>query len=425
MSEWAASRLKYLARANRHVLPESTDPQFRFRYVDIGDVTQGSISREGESFDFSEAPSRARRVAQPGDVVISTVRTYLRAVAGALETTEPTVYSTGFAVVEPRVSQVFSGFLAYLMQGDEFIQSVEARSVGVSYPAITAAEVMNSRCIVPPLAEQCAIADYLDRETAKIDTLIAKQNEMIATLRERRVGLVVATVTRGQAADVSTQPGPSWAGRVPGPWSVLPLKRVIAGIQTGTWGTDADGGENDITCVRVADFDRPRLAVGKSETLRSVVASDRRRLGLRNGDLLIEKSGGTAINPVGFVAIYDRDDAAVCANFIGRIRFRSGQAPRFWLYALHGSYASGLTWRHVKQTTGIQNLDLDSFVAERFPVPPLDKQREIADYLDRETAKIDTLIAKVERHIELAKERRSALITAAVTGQIDVTKDAA
>nr|WP_241246499.1 MULTISPECIES: restriction endonuclease subunit S [Micrococcus] len=134
----------------------------------------------------------------------------------------------------------------------------------------------------------------------------------------------------------------------------------------------------------------------------------------------MEKSGGTGINPVGFVVSYESDEESIFANFIVRLRPRPDQHARFWLYALNGAYTSGLTWKSVNQTTGIQNLDMASFMSELFPVPPLDEQREIADHLDRETAKIDALIAKAERFIELAQERRAALITAAVTGQIEI-----
>ena len=134
----------------------------------------------------------------------------------------------------------------------------------------------------------------------------------------------------------------------------------------------------------------------------------------------MEKSGGTGKNPVGFVVAYESDEESIYANFIVRLRPRPGQNRRYWLYALNGSYTSGLTWKSVNQTTGIQNLDMTSFMSEVFPIPPLDEQRAIADRLDRETAAIDTLIAKAERFIELTQERRAALITAAVTGKIEI-----
>ncbi|WP_082740790.1 restriction endonuclease subunit S [Dermacoccus sp. CCH2-D9] len=387
------------------------------RYIRTTDIASPTALRD--DVFASQPPDIANQArVQAGDLLMTAAGTIGKSTR--LGDIGPACFA-GFLVRFRPNARTEGRYIGYWMQSQHYWDQIAVGAVRSTIDNFSASKYRRLRVPMWSLTEQRAIADYLDRKTAKIDTLIEKQTTMIERLRERRVGLVVATVARGLNADVPKQAGPGWAGEVPAPWRVLPLKRVLASVQTGTWGAEADGGDDDITCVRVADFDRPRLAVGESDTLRSVSAPDRRRLGLRRGDLLIEKSGGTAINPVGFVAIYDTDHAAVCANFIGRMRFRPGQASRFWLYALHGSYASGLTWRHVKQTTGIQNLDLDSFVAEQFPVPPLAEQREIADYLDRETAKIDTLIAKVERHIELARERRAALITAAVTGQIDVT----
>lgn len=280
--------------------------------------------------------------------------------------------------------------------------------------------------VVVPLAslpEQRAIADFLDRETARIDVLIEKQTTMISLLKERRISAIVRATTVGLGDQNLADSGIYWATRSPLTWSSSPLKRLLQSVQSGVWGGDADGGTDDISCVRVTDFDRLHLSVADAPTIRSINQFDRSKCRLHRGDLLIEKSGGTSINPVGFVVAYESDDASVYANFIARLRVHGHHAPRYWLYALNGSYGSGLTWKSVKQTTGIQNLDMDAFLAEWFPVPPLEEQHEIAGFLDRETAKIDNLIAKTERMIELSRERRSALITAAVTGQIDVSKE--
>lgn len=123
----------------------------------------------------------------------------------------------------------------------------------------------------------------------------------------------------------------------------------------------------------------------------------------------MEKSGGTDANPVGFTAMFDGEYEAVSSNFISRIRLSNNQNPRFWLYALGASYATRRTEQCVRRTTGIQNLDQGAFFNELFAVPPLDEQLAIADYLDRETSQIDTLIAEQERLIVLLRERRQAI----------------
>ena len=201
-------------------------------------------------------------------------------------------------------------------------------------------------------------------------------------------------------------------------WPTARLKNLVEPIQTGVWGVDPKGDADDVLCVRVADFDRQRFGLKSVETVRSVAQKDRAPRLLQAGDILLEKSGGTDANPVGFTVMFDGHYPAVSSNFIGRIRMRPGQHPRFWLYALAASYFTRRTQKCVRQTTGIQNLDQSAFFSEVFAVPPLEDQRAIADFLDRETARIDTLIDEQQRLIELLRERRLAAITESVVASL-------
>jgi type I restriction enzyme, S subunit len=193
-------------------------------------------------------------------------------------------------------------------------------------------------------------------------------------------------------------------------WPRTRLKNLVESAQAGVWGSEPEGNENDILCVRVADFDRQRLGLKSVDTVRSIPEGDRATRLLRPGDILLEKSGGTDANPVGFTVIFDGRYPAVSSNFIGRIRMREGQYPRFWLYALAASYLTRRTQKCVRQTTGIQNLDQGAFFNEIFAVPSFDEQCAIADYLDRETARIEALIEEQQRLIDMLRERRAAAI---------------
>ena len=269
-------------------------------------------------------------------------------------------------------------------------------------------------------SEQRAIADFLDREAAQVDAMIEAQRDLVAVLEERRSAVIWSGVTKGVDGAPTSPSGIQWIGDMPSHWAVHRLKNSILSIQAGVWGEEPQGDETDVRCVRVADFDRARRGVSDLDvTLRSVPLSDHVRFGLRKGDLLLEKSGGTGLNPVGFVAMYDSDQPAVCSNFIGRVRLRSEQHPRYWLYAHAASYLYRLTHRSVKQTTGIQNLDVGAYLDEQFPYPKYDEQQRIADHLDATTARIDAMIDAANESIALMQERRSALISAAVTGRID------
>ena len=169
---WEAKRLKYSASINDDALPETTLPDFEFKYVDIGGVNAVDGITATEEVVFENAPSRARRKVRHGDTIVSTVRTYLRAIAPIKNPPENLIVSTGFAVVRPR--KVEPAFLAYALRESSFIESVVARSVGVSYPACNASEVGGIAIPLPDPAEQRAIAAFLDRETGRVDRLVAK-----------------------------------------------------------------------------------------------------------------------------------------------------------------------------------------------------------------------------------------------------------
>lgn len=213
-----------------------------------------------------------------------------------------------------------------------------------------------------------------------------------------------------------------WLGEVPEGWGVDRLKRSITSCRNGIWGGDAQGNEEDIPCVRVADFDRPRLRVElMGPTIRNVTVREREGRMLKRGNLLLEKSGGGENQPVGYVVLYDDEREAVCSNFIAKVQIAKAMVPSFWRYVHHAAYSVRLNTRSIKQTSGIQNLDDHQYFDERAVFPSYAEQQTIAAFLDRETDRIDTLIAKKTRFIELLKEKRQAVITHAVTKGLDDT----
>ncbi|WP_066258957.1 restriction endonuclease subunit S [Hydrogenophaga flava] len=214
--------------------------------------------------------------------------------------------------------------------------------------------------------------------------------------------------------------GVEWLGQVPCHWRVDRLKASIVSSKNGIWGEESKGDENDIPCVRVADFDRQKLRVELSEpTIRNVTAKERDGRTLNKGDLLLEKSGGGESQPVGCVVLYDDERPAVCSNFVARVQLAPGMVSSFWRYVHAAAYAVRLTIGSINQTSGIQNLDQDRYYNERAAFPTFKEQTAIATFLDHETAKIDALVAEQERLIELLKEKRQAVISHAVTMGLD------
>ncbi len=192
-AHWEVKRLKYSARINASTISESTDAGFVISYIDIASVDSNGIVANSQEMCFENAPSRARRVVHDGDTILSTVRTYLKAIAYVHDYPANTIVSTGFAVLSPK-HFVASRFLFRLIQSEVFVQSVVANSEGVGYPAISPTRLGCLPIWIPPIDEQQAIVVYIDEKTTQIDALIVKVKQHIEKLREYRIALISAAV---------------------------------------------------------------------------------------------------------------------------------------------------------------------------------------------------------------------------------------
>ena len=299
---------------------------------------------------------------------------------------------------------------------------LDTNSQDTGVPGLSREAAYSTRFVAPSYSEQVTIAAFLDIEIAKIDKLIDKQERLITLLQEKRQALISHVVTKGLNPNVSMKDsGVEWFGKIPGDWHVDRLKWTAEGCNNGIWGEEADGGENDIICIRVADFDRQKFTVNLSDpTFRLVTQSQRASRELKQGDLLLEKSGGGEKQPVGVVVIYDHPEPAVCSNFVAKMVIRPEYNSRYICYVHTMLYSKRVNTRSIKQNTGIQNLDSSAYLDEKFPIPSLIEQNTIATFLDTETTQIDMLSEKARKVIDRLTERRIALISAVVTGKIDV-----
>ena len=213
-------RLKYAATINDEALGEETDADYELQYVDIGNVDSAGTIHEIATHRFEDAPSRARRRVRDGDIIISCVRTYLQAISPIQEPPDNLIVSTGFAVVRPREGVLDAGFAKYALREPAFLAEVEMRSVGVSYPAINASDLAAIPVFLPPKNKQRGIADYLDRETARLDGLVAAKERVLGLLAEKRRALITRAVTRGLDPRAPLRDsGIPWLGEIPAHWA--------------------------------------------------------------------------------------------------------------------------------------------------------------------------------------------------------------
>ena len=425
---WEVKRLKYSASINDEVLAETTDPDLELSYVDIGSVHPVNGITSSEAMVFEDAPSRARRIVRDGDTIVSTVRTYLRAIAPIRDPVPNTIVSTGFAVVRPR--SVSPRFMSFALSEPGFIEAIVARSVGVSYPAVNASEIGMLPIPIPETAEQQAIADFLDRETAKIDALVARQRTLIERLKEKRAALVTRTVTRGLPPDAARAAGldpypkfksssVEWIGDVPKHWKVKRLKNVATYWMSNVDKISRDN-ERPVRLCNYTDVYYHDHINSDMDLMQSTATPDEiDRFGLQTGDIVITKDSEDWTDIAVPALVTETAPDLVCGYHLAVIRRMKLILDSH--FALHLFQSRSVNQQFQVAATGVTRYGIpkSSIGEARLPVPPLSEQRAIADFVDRETARVDDLIVKTEAAIERLREYRSTIIDAAITGKID------
>lgn len=212
--------------------------------------------------------------------------------------------------------------------------------------------------------------------------------------------------------------GIEWIGEIPEDWSIVRMKSCIAQRDGGAWGEEANNSEGDCICLRVADFDYNKFRFSDSDdlTIRHYSLDIIEKLKLEKNDILVEKSGGGEKTPVGRTVLFDKTYTALYANFMDRLRCSNIVKPSYMQYVFVTFYKNEYTRNYIKQTTGIQNLDLTSMLSkELIPLPSMPEQQKIADFLDKKCSHIDSILEKTKASIDECKQLKQSVITQAVT----------
>ncbi len=407
--------LKHLATINDNSLTEDTDSERELKYIDIGNVNSMGEINDIQTYRFTDAPSRARRIVADGDVIISTVRTYLQAIAPIKSPPDNLIVSTDFAVIRPRLDQLDADYCKYALREPEFLHEVVARSVGISYPAINTSDLGNIPIYIPPLSEQKAIAHYLDQETAKIDELIKAKKRLLELLDEKRRALITHAVTRGLNPDVPMRDsGVEWIGEIPKHWEVLRLRRVLKKMDYGI--SESVGIEGKIAVLRMGDIDEGEINYDNVGFVEDVDYD----LILIKNDLLFNRTN--SLDKIGKVAIF-RDNFSFpvsFASYLVRMRCNDLVIPEYLNYLLNSLPILIWAQSQALPAIGQVNLNPNRYSYVHIPIPPVEEQLIIIEYIKTKSEDIQTLFLLSEKTINLLQERRTSLITAAVTGQIKI-----
>lgn len=419
---WEVKPIKYFTSSNIDILTETTPNDYEFRYVEIGSVTLQDGIREYQHMSFQEAPSRARRIVKRGDVIVSTVRTYLKAVA-YIEDDDNVIVSTGFAVIRPKY--VTPKYLKYSLVNHYFVEMVSSKSFGVSYPAINTSTMISIKGLLPPIEVQKRITNYLDNKTAAIDTFISDKQKMIDLLKEKRQAIISETVTKGLDKNVQMKDsGVEWIGEIPVGWEVKKIKQL--GHVQGRIGfkgytsqdlVDEDEAGRAIVLGGTNIMKNGTISYDKITYLSAYKFFESPEIMLKGGEILITKVGAGT----GESALYKfKEDRVTINPNVMIIKPKINTSGKFINYYLLSNHIKNDMFLESNKSGAQPAINQDYVKNLRIVIPTIDVQENIVNYLDQKTAEIDNLISDITVQIEKLKEYRQAIISEAVTGKVAI-----
>jgi type I restriction enzyme S subunit len=356
---------------------------------------------------------------EPNDFIIS-----MRSFQGGLEWSKLRG-STSFHYVMVRpVMDVHPPFFAHLFKSATYIHALRSTTDLIrDGQELRYSNFVQVDLPVVPMDEQIAIASFLDRETAKIDALVEEQKRLIELLKEKRQAVISQAVTKGLDSTVPMkESGVEWLGQVPAHWLVCALRRVVAAIEQG-WSPECEASPADdqswgvlkAGCVNRGVFDPSE---NKALPLALAPAPEYE---VRHGDVLVSRASGSP-ELVGSAALVgETRSKLMLSDKIFRVHLTPQMASAFFVWAMNGKALRGQIERALSGGNGMaNNLPQSALLAFLVAVPPMGEQLVIASAIEDSVRKCDALIAQADCAIDLLLERRSALVSAAVTGKIDV-----
>ena len=406
--DWAWKRADGLFRLpNRQVNPNDLgDVVFHYSIPAIQETGNGAVELASEI-------RSAKHQLDGGELLVSKLNPRKGCVILSQKQDYPTVASTEFVVLVPK--QIDPDFAAFLYQSHQVRESISSvvQSVTRSHQRANPSDITKLWFPIPPLPTQRRIAAYLDRETAQIDALVAEKETLLRLLEEKRASLISHAVTRGLHPKAKLKPsGIPWLGDVPVHWSVLPLKRLTTTIKTGTTpNTDDVTVEGDFDWYTPGDFGHDiHLSPSKRRIFRESESFDSLRI-FPAGTILFVGIGAT----LGKCSVSLTDCSA---NQQINAIVPTHETNSIFLCLSLRAQAEGIRLMANASTIGILNQERTSAIP--IAVPPPNEQTAIAAECLRISSAIDRAIAEIQTSITLLCEKRSSLISAAVTGEMAV-----
>jgi type I restriction enzyme S subunit len=357
-----------------------------------------------------------------GDVLFSKDGTIGRRVV--VRQSDDFVVASSLIIIRPKRNLLSPNVLNRLCQSNMVAGQVDSFVKGAGLPRLSIQNLLKVFGCFPPIAEQELIADFLDGEARKVDELVAEQQRLMELLKEKRQAVISHAVTKGLNPRAPMKPsGIEWLGDVPAHWDVLELKRT-ATIQTGVAKGKDNGSRATISVpyLRVANVQDGYLDLVDVATI-EIPEADLSRYTLRPGDVLMNEGGD--FDKLGRGCVWNGEiEPCISQNHVFAVRPRDGLSS--WVATFTGSGPAQFYFMsRSKQSTNLASISSTNLMELPLTLPPAAEREAIVSFVTEQTSKFDALAAEAQKAIDLLQERRTALISAAVTGQMDVRKLAA
>ncbi len=417
-NHWDLASLRWLVSGERPITygivqcgPDVPNGVPYVRPVDMGDECGAELDNlQRTAPDIAARYSRS--TLRPGDLVVSIGPSFGKAMIVPDELDGANL-TQGTARVAAG-SEVDRHFLFWVLRSTEVHQWWDAGCAGATFRALTLELLSATPVPLPPLAEQRAIAEFLDRETGRIDALIERKRRLIELLEEKRTALITRAVTKGLDPDVPLKPsGVEWLGDIPEHWEVWKTAHAFRKVSSGTTppSQSREYYDGDICWVNTSELRDARIQdTGKKITQEALREFSALKL-YAPGTVLVALYGAT-IGKVGLLATEATVNQACCALLDSDVIL-----PEF---AFHVFVSARRHLLGKAYGGGQPNISQETIRSLKLPVPPVSEQRVILEQINHSAELIDGLVEQVEQAITRLQEYRTALISAAVTGKIDV-----
>lgn len=417
-SHWEVIQLKFTAnKANCCFIDgdwiESTDiSEEGIRYITTGNVGVLEYKEQGNGFISEDTFERLNCTEVfPGDILISRLNEPIGRSCILPDLDMRVVTSVDNVIFRPNQDQYDKRFLVYYLNCSLFTEHANLEARGSTMHRMSRTMLGHQQTIVPPIAEQNAIAEYLDKKCRSIDKVITTQERRIEMLGELKQSIITEAVTRGINPDAPLKDsGIDWIGKIPEHWEAIPLKFTGSFGNGLTYHTEDVVESDGILVLRSSNIQEGVLDFEDTVFVNSCPEF----LMVRPGDIIICSRNGSA-SLVGKCAMVEEVINATFGAFM--MRYRPYQNPKFGFYLIQAALKM---YKGLYSTTTINQLTMDVIAQIHVAIPPIAEQTAIAEYLDRKCVRIDSAIAKAKREVELLREFKQSVITEAVTGKIKI-----